>query len=86
MRLTHRTQVLLDDRRHHLLRSRSEATGRSVGALVREAIDLAFSDTDTRERVETAKREAALASFLAAEPAPMGDLEAELDGLYERDL
>lgn len=40
MALTRRTQVLLDDRRDQLLRRRAAATGRSVGSLIREAIDL----------------------------------------------
>lgn len=86
--LTHRTQVLLDDERLTLLRRRAAATGRSVGDLIREAIDRQIADAEEAERVATQARERALESFLAADPMPVGDwpeLERELEATLERD-
>lgn len=40
--LTRRTQVLLDDERYARLERRARETDRSVGAVIREAIDRAF--------------------------------------------
>lgn len=40
--LTRRTQVLLDEERFARLQRRAEETNRSIGALVREAIDVAY--------------------------------------------
>lgn len=87
MALTHRTQILLDDERIALLRRRARATGRSVGDLIREAIDRQIADAEEAERVAAGARERALESFLAAEPMPVGDwpeLEAELEAALER--
>jgi Ribbon-helix-helix protein, copG family len=42
MPLTRRTQVLLDDERYARLEERAQLTGASVGALIRQAIDVAF--------------------------------------------
>ncbi|MGI8728173.1 MAG: ribbon-helix-helix protein, CopG family [Solirubrobacterales bacterium] len=86
MALTHRTQVLLDDRRDQLLRRRAAATGRSVGDLIREAIDRTYAGAGNDEAAEKERREASLASFLAADPMPVDNLEEDLDSLYERDL
>ncbi|HEV3322473.1 MAG TPA: ribbon-helix-helix protein, CopG family [Solirubrobacteraceae bacterium] len=62
--LSHRTQLLLDDERHRRLEREARRTGRSVGSLVREAIDLRFGSEELIER----RREAA-ARLLAA-PRP----------------
>lgn len=40
--LTRRTQLLLDEERYARLERRAAATNRSVGAVIREAIDRAF--------------------------------------------
>ncbi|MGI8944666.1 MAG: ribbon-helix-helix protein, CopG family [Thermoleophilaceae bacterium] len=83
MALDRRTQLLLDDRRHELLRRKAAATGRSMGELIREAIDRSFADDESDAR----RREHALESFLAAEPMPVEDwpvLEREIEQLYER--
>lgn len=40
--LTHRTQVLLDEDRLRRVKQRAEATDRSVGAVIRDAIDQAL--------------------------------------------
>lgn len=64
--LTRRTQLLLDEDRYERLARRAEATGSSVGALIREAIDLAYPK-QTMTRREAADR------LLAAEPMPVDD-------------
>ncbi len=67
--LNRRVHVLLDDARLDRLRRRAEQTGSSVGAVVRDAIDHELeSDDRTRAR-------AALESFLAAPPVPVGTPE-----------
>jgi hypothetical protein len=80
--LNRRVHVLLDDRRLERLRQRAEAAGSSVGALVREAIDHEL------ERDDKARALAALESFLAAPPLPVGtpeEIDRELDTMLERD-
>lgn len=67
--LTRRTQILLDDERHEAVRRRAQASGVSVGALIRQAIDeMVARDVDRR-----AARMEAGANFLAAEPMEIGD-------------
>ena len=77
MSLTHRMQILLDQEQYDRLSRRARAEGRSVGALIREAIDFAWSAPQSR------KAEAA-AAILAAEPMHVGspeELKRELDEL-----
>ena len=76
--LNHRTQILLDDDRHERLRRRSEESGTSVGALIREAIDIAFPGVPT-DRVRAARR------LLGADPMPVDDwptLKQEIEAGY----
>lgn len=70
--LDHRLQVLIDAERLRRLELRSRATGASVGALVREAIDTTFPGALT-------DRERAGALLLAADPMPVADW-AEMKG------
>jgi plasmid stability protein len=79
--LTNRVHVLLDDDRLRRLRQRAANRGVSVGALVREAIDrdLQHDDSD--------RARAALESFLAAPPLPVGtpeELDREIEEMYDR--
>ena len=74
--------VLLDDERLERLRRRADATGSSVGAVIREAIDHELQRDDRSAAL------AALESFLAAPPLPVGtpeELDRELDTMLERD-
>lgn len=41
--LTRRTQILLDEERYAALERRASESGRSVGAVIREAIDVALA-------------------------------------------
>ncbi len=87
MHLTRRTQILLDEERHASLRRRAAASGRSVGDLIREAIDLQLADEEENARAAAGARERALESFMAAEPMAIADwpgIELELEGALER--
>lgn len=75
MALTHRLQLLLDEEQYQRLLTRSEVEGRSMGALVREAIDLIWVDDDHRKR-------AAADILMSAPTMPVpdpDDLRRELD-------
>ncbi len=68
-----RLQLLLDEERYSRLAAESKATGRSVAALIREAIDTRWDD-------EHAKRQAAAREFLANLPEPTpGEREEDWD-------
>lgn len=55
--LDHRLQVLLDAERLARLEAESRATGRSMGAIVRGAIDLHYArDDESAVRMEAARR------------------------------
>lgn len=74
MALSHRLHVLLDDEQFAILSERSAAQGRSVGALIREAVDLVW-------RPSTDDRREALDIILNATPMEVPDpedLRAEL--------
>ena len=70
MSLTRRLQVLVDPERHAALEREAARTGRSVGAVVREALD-------ERLGLTAPHAHGAGARLLAAPPAPVG----EPDGL-----
>ncbi len=69
MALTHRLQLLLEESQYERLSARAGSEGRSVGALVREAIDLAWAEPDNARR-------AAANVILSAEPMDVPDVEA----------
>lgn len=78
--LSERLQVLVDPERWRRLKQEAAARGTSVGALVREAIDLAFPST-------AAERSAAAAAVLDAEEMAVPDVaeqRIELDGVRGR--
>lgn len=74
--LTHRLQVLLDERRYRRLRAEARARRASVGALVRDAIDKAFPVSLERKR---AALKAILSAPLIELPADIDALKAEID-------
>ena len=55
----HRTQILLEDQQYALLKSESARTGKSIGELVRTAVENTYSDADRRKRLRQAFRDAA---------------------------
>ncbi|HEX2161564.1 MAG TPA: ribbon-helix-helix protein, CopG family [Thermoleophilaceae bacterium] len=81
--LNRRVHVLLDDDRLERLRQRAAATGSSVGAVVREAIDNELARDDRAPAL------AALKSFLAAPPLPVGrpdELKRELQEAWDEEI
>jgi Ribbon-helix-helix protein, copG family len=66
MSLTRRTQILLDEERYVRLEERAQRTGASVGALIRQAIDVAYPGA-------LSDRERAGQELLDAEPIPVAD-------------
>jgi hypothetical protein len=80
--LERRLQVLLDERRFAMLAQESKRTGRSVGSIVREALDEHFAVTDI------AAQRAAAAEWLLARPAGTGPAEdwADMKKVYDDDL
>jgi predicted DNA-binding protein len=76
--LSRRTQLLLDEERHRRLADEAQRTGRSIGALVREAIDVRFEQEEQAERRRTAAGE------LLSAPRP-GDPEPDWSEV-EREL
>lgn len=63
--LHRRTQVLLDDDRYARLELTARASGRSVGAVIRDAIDAKFARDDLSQRRRGA------ADLLLAQPLPL---------------
>ena len=58
----HRTQILLEDEQYERLKRESARTGKSIGELVRTAVDKHYrslSDEDYRRRLREALRESA---------------------------
>ena len=62
--LNRRTQLLLDDERYRRLELAARESGRSVGAVIREAIDAKFARDDLAQRRQQA------ADWLLALPTP----------------
>ncbi|MGM0386830.1 MAG: antitoxin [Actinomycetota bacterium] len=79
--LERRLQILLDRERYALVESEASRTGRSVAAVIREAIDLRFS-------TDIALRAKAAAAFLdaTADPGGPGEDWAEAKAAMEDDL
>ena len=75
MHMSHRLQILLDKEQYARLAQRAKAQGRSIGALIREAIDHMWAGTNIRKA-------ALLDAILADAPMPVpepADLALELD-------
>lgn len=76
--LSRRTQLLLDEERHQRLAEEAQRTGRSIGALVREAIDVRFDLEERAERRRTAAGEL-LRAPRPSDPEPdWSEVEREL--------
>lgn len=68
-----RLQLLLDQERYAKVEAEARSSGRSVAAVIREAIDLRFdSHGEAARRTESARRFLDLASLTDDEP-PAGD-------------
>ena len=90
--LERRLQILLDQDRYDRLAAEAKRSGRSVAAVIREAIDVHLAPDDTGRRAEAAARFLELArqaQETATEPEPgprelKADYEAELEEKWER--
>ena len=78
MPMSHRLQILLDEEQYDRLTQRAKAQGRSVGALIREAVDHMWTGTDIRK---AALLDAILADGPMSVPTP-ADLALELDEIH----
>lgn len=65
--LEHRLQILLDEDRYSTIAGEAERTGRSIAAIIRDAID-ARIDTDEQRRRVAARRLLEMASTPTDEP------------------
>lgn len=74
--LDRRVHILLDGVRYERLEDEARRSGRSVAALIREAIDFSFEVDDRR-------RQAAAQRLLEASPTPIEDWDAEKKHLIE---
>lgn len=75
--MTHRLQILLEEEQYARLARRAKAEGRSVGSLIREAVEHMWTGTDDRK---AALLDAILADGAMPVPDPE-DLARELDDL-----
>lgn len=55
----HRTQILLENEQYERLKRESARTGKSIGELVRTALDEKYGDAERRARLRRAFRDAA---------------------------
>ena len=80
--LERRLQLLLDTPRYDRVAAEAERSGRSVAAVIREAIDLRFPDDGDEARM------AAAASLLAvtADPIGLGEGPGQLKAGYAAEL
>ncbi|MDO5627009.1 MAG: hypothetical protein Q4G43_01695 [Mobilicoccus sp.] len=83
-----RLQILLDEKRYDRVAAEADRSGRSVAAVVREAIDMRFPDDAGQARAEAAR---SLLSLTAddgsgAMAQPSGEGPAELKGAYAEAL
>ena len=79
--LEKRLQLLLDADRYQKVSQEAERSGRSVAAVIREAIDLRFPAVGVDVRM------AAATELLALDPGPgIGEGPEELKAIYEADL
>lgn len=85
--LEKRLQVLIDEERFARLEAESQATGRSIGSIVRDAIDvrLAESNDRVRRRAAGARLLAATAEASGREP-DWADTKVELEEALGRRL
>jgi len=77
MSLTHRLQVLLDEEQYSRLSTQAKLENRSIGSLVRQAVDQIWNTPDEQ-------KVALLEAILAEQPMPVPDpeeLSRELDSV-----
>ena len=83
-RFERRLQLLLDHERYDRVASEAERSGRSVAAIIRDAIDLKFPDDGDAGRQAAARR--LLDRRSGSSSATPGEGPAELKELYAAEL
>lgn len=78
--LERRLQLLLDQTRYDRVADEANRSGRSVAAVIREAIDMRFPQADLDDRARAAEE------FLALATEGEGEGPEELKRAYEDDL
>ncbi|MGI8946838.1 MAG: hypothetical protein ACR2FV_02430 [Ornithinimicrobium sp.] len=80
-----RLQLLLDQERYDLVAGEAERSGRSVAAVIREAIDSRFADADAEaRRAEAGRQFLALTQRPTVQDGQSGeDIAAELNAEFE---
>ncbi len=81
--LERRLQILLDTARYDLIAQEAERSGRSVAAVIREAIDLRFPDDEADTRASAART---LLELSEESVDSAGESPAELKEAYAREL
>lgn len=81
--LERRLQLLLDVGRYDRIAKEAERSGRSVAAVIREAIDLRFPDDEVDVRMAAAQR---LLDLTAAPGAAPGEDPSDLKAAYTREI
>lgn len=76
-------QLLLDVGRYDRIAKEAESSGRSVAAVIREAIDLRFPDDDAAVRMDAAQ---ALLDLTEVPAGPSGEGPSDLKAAYAREL
>jgi len=75
--LTRRTQLLLDEERYRRLQQEADATGRSVAAIIRDAIDARL------EEVSRGRQRRVAWQALLDQPAPAYEREPDWDDVKD---
>lgn len=81
-----RVQLLLDQARYDRVAAEAERSGRSVAAVIREAIDLRWESTQEARRAAAAATVVRLAAQARARADSQGESAAELDEAYAKEL
>ncbi|MDO5494470.1 MAG: ribbon-helix-helix protein, CopG family [bacterium] len=80
--LDRRLQLLLDEERYARLAAEADASGRSVAAIIRHAIDVAYPSGDTG-RAEAARQLLAMSDAAGSEPGEgPADLKRALEDQF----
>lgn len=81
-----RLQLLLDQARYEYVAAEAERSGRSVAAVIREAIDLRYESTRDQRRAAAAADVVRLAARARARAEAQGESAADLDQAYADEL
>ena len=81
-----RLQLLLDQERYDRVAAEAEQSGRSVAAVIREAIDVRFESSHRERRAAAATHLTTLAALARARATETAQSSADLDEAYAAEL